>query len=161
MTTTNALTSCGLPQPSVMPDVMTPLKETVIDALVNRFGKDVKLDPGSKRFASFGPQHPHVGGVVVEEDGTELIVYIGDITHGHFGSYDPGLSEEEHHEIIAQSIVEFLVDLFADSYFLFKSERSGGWARLDMIKEKDMNSPNTQWFKWSGPLFRDNESNAK
>jgi hypothetical protein len=137
------------------------LKETTIDFLVKRFGGDVKIDSESTEFARFDPKHPDVGGVVVEEDASELIVYIGGITHGHFGSYNSGLSEAEHQKIIAQDLVDFLVDLFADGYFLFKSERSGGWTHRDLISDEDMESPQTEWFLWSGPILRDAQSNAK
>ena len=130
------------------------LKEKVIDALKQEFGPTVKLEPISRKFAIFDAKHPDVGKVVVEENGSELILSIGNITHGHFGSYDSDLSDEEHASVIAESLVDFLRELFADNYFLFKSARSGGWARLDMIKPSDMLSPNTAWYKWSGPVHR-------
>ena len=128
------------------------LKDVVIHFLIRRFGDAVSTDREKKEFAIFQPRHPEVGEVRIEEDGNELILCIGDITHGHFGSYEEGLSEQEHFEIIAESVVEFLAGLFSDEYYLFSSERSGGWTRFDMVKTSDMTSPNVRWYKWSGPI---------
>jgi len=131
------------------------LKEKVLNSLLHHFN-DVTVDRKSKYFAIFPAKHPEVGEVRIEEDGSELILYIGEITHGHFGSYEPGLSEQEHSEIIVESVTDFLRDLFADEYYLFRGDQSGGWARLDMVKESDMRSRNMRWYKWSGPITIDN-----
>ncbi|MFT3745289.1 MAG: hypothetical protein QM785_13475 [Pyrinomonadaceae bacterium] len=128
------------------------LKETVFNALVEEFGDAVESTSDSIAFAEIKAKHPAVGNVSVQDDGTEITLFIGDITHGHFGSYEDDLSEEEHERVIAESLVEFLSDLFEDKYFLYTSRHSGGWARFDMVQESDMQSPNTQWFKWSGPI---------
>ncbi len=119
---------------------------------MQEFGDAVELTPGSTSFAKIRAIHAEVGDIAIREDGSELILFIGNITHGHFGSYENDLSEEQHEQIIAESLVDFLLELLADKYFLFKSVNTGGWARFDMIEEGDMQSPNTQWFKWSGPI---------
>lgn len=130
------------------------LREVIIKALESEFGDGVRINCESKEFAVFEAKHPRVGNVIIGDDGDEIIVSIGDITHGHFGSYESGLSSEEHEEVIAESVVSFLVDLFTDKYFLHKSKWSGGWTRFDMIAETDMQSPKVQWFRWSGPIHR-------
>lgn len=110
------------------------------------------LRPASNDFAIFKAKNHDVGDVVIEEDGNELIVFVGNITHGHFGSYESGLSEAEHEEVVAESLVDFLVELFADEILLFKSDWKGGWARREMVNEKDLLFPETEWFAWSGPI---------
>ena len=135
------------------------LKETVIAALREHFGSDVNLTPCSKEFASFDAKHPEVGNVVIEDDGNELIVSVGNITHGHFGSYDDGSSAGEHEAVIAEDLIGFLEDLFADKYLLFTATWGGGWFLLDDIPEKKLRSRYRRWFKWSGPIDFDKKPN--
>lgn len=130
------------------------LRQAISRALVDRFGDFVAINLDSETFAVFNAAHSEVGELKIVEDGGEIIVYVGHITHGHFGSYEPSLTVEQHEEVIAESLIQFLVGLFDDKYFLFSSEGGGGWARYDMIKEEDMKSPRTRWFKWSGPYNR-------
>jgi hypothetical protein len=130
------------------------LKATVIKALRFQFGKTVSIDSESRKFAIFPAKHPSVGNVIVEEDGPELNVSIGSITHGHFGSYEEALSEGEHAKVIAHDLVDFLLDLFADKYVLYKASGGGGWTHIDWVKESDLNSPDIESFNWSGPIHR-------
>jgi len=130
------------------------LKNAVADALVRQFGSKVKVNLNSRDFAVFEAAHPEVGNVTIEEDGNEMIVSVGNLTHGHFGIYEPDLGVEEQETYIAESVIDFLVDLFDDKFYLFSSAGSGGWARSDFVKESDMLSPNTRWYKWSGPVTR-------
>lgn len=128
------------------------LKEAIIGALKKAFGDEVRIDKYSDIFAKFDGKHPSVGDLTLGLDSEELIVSIGDITHGHFGSYLAAATDADPEEAVAESVVGFLNDLFDDKYLLFKSEGSGGWARDDMIEDSDMRSPNVRWFKWSGPI---------
>ncbi len=128
------------------------LKETVSKELVKQFGEAVRVNSENAEFAVFAAKDSDVGGVTIEEDGNELIVRIGEITHGHFGSYETELTQDEHAASIAEDVIKFLIELFDDDVLLFKSANSGGWARHDMIKPSDILSPNTEWYKWSGPV---------
>ena len=135
------------------------LRDTVIAALTERFGALVKIAPFSKEFGVFDARHPDVGDVVIEDDGEELIVSVGSITHGHFGSYDDGLSMHQHEAVIADQLLGFLEDLFADKVLLFKATWGGGWALVEDVSEKKLLSPTRQWFKWSGPIDFNKTSN--
>lgn len=128
------------------------LKETVIAALVEHFGQDVLLTPSSDTFASFAAKHLEVGNVVIQDDKTELIVSVGNITHGHFGSYEDGMSDEEHEAEVTSQLLEFLDNLFSDRYLLFKARWGGGWTLAEEVEESKLRSKNRQWFKWSGPI---------
>ena len=133
------------------------LKETVIRAFQSKFGSNVKITPSSKQFAVFDAKHPEVGCVVIEEDGTELLVTVGNITHSHFGSYDDDLSDREHEAVITDNLIAFLEGLFTDKYLLFKARWGGGWVPVENVSERKLRSPRRQWFKWSGPVdFRNN-----
>jgi len=61
------------------------LKDTVIAALEAHFGTGVTLIPSATEFATFEAKHPGVGNVVIEDDGTELTVSVGNIHDGHLG----------------------------------------------------------------------------
>ena len=128
------------------------LKETVIAALEATFGAEVTLTPSSREFACFDAKHPDVGNVMIEDDGTELTVSVGNIHHGHFASYEDNLSEEEHAEVIAKDVVSFSTDLFDDKYLLYKSRWGGGWSHVDDGFKKTMLPGRKSWFKWSGPI---------
>src|SRR5688500_1086600 len=116
------------------------LKETVIAALEANFGAEVTLTPESRDFATFGAKHPEVGNVVIEDDEPELIVSVGSITHGHFGSYEDGLSSEEHEAVIADQLISFLADLFTDKILLYKATWGGGWTPVEEVAGKKLRS---------------------
>ena len=132
------------------------LKETVIKALRDKFGDSVIVDAMSAQFASFPAKHPDVGSVSIEENGSELTIYVGDITHGHFGSYEPNLSDEEHGVVIASEVVDFLADLFADKYLLFSARWGGGWSRVEDGFADNFLTGKKKWFIWSGPIEPEN-----
>ena len=131
------------------------MKEAVIAALEAKFGAEVTLTPASRDFASFEAKHPEVGNVVIEDDGTELTVSVGNIHHGYFGSYEVNLSDEEREAAIARDIVEFLTDLFDDKYLLYKSRWGGGWRRVEEGFKRTMLPGKKSWYKWSGPVHLD------
>ena len=135
------------------------LKEAVISALQARFGDVVSINAESREFAVFAARHPDVGDVVIDDDGEELIVSVGTITHGHFGSYEDGLSEAAHHSVIVEDLIGFLDDLFADRVLLFAAAWGGGWSLIEDVDEKKLHSPRRRWFKWSGPMAFKGELN--
>lgn len=128
------------------------LKEIVIKTLTDRFGPLVKIDPTATEFAVFAAKHPAVGNIVIEAEENEITVFIGSITHGHFGSYEDNLSDEEHAAVIASDVVEFLVDLFDDKILLFTSFWGGGWSKVENGFEDNFLPGRRTWFNWSGPI---------
>ena len=128
------------------------LKETVTKSLTDRFGESVTLNPTSTSFAGFTAKHPAVGNVSIAQDGNELIVSVGDITHGHFASYEDNLSEKEHETVIALELIDFLADLFDDKILLFKARWGGGWSRVEYGFKENFITGRRTWFNWSGPI---------
>src|SRR5690606_31972051 len=130
------------PENAVSAEALNPmLKEAVINALKAQFGDSVVINAESSEFAVFGARHSDVGNVVIKEDGNELIVSVGRITHGHFGSYEGTLSEAEHHDVIINTLFAFLHDLFADKVLLFTATWGGGWSLIEDVGEKKLLSP--------------------
>jgi hypothetical protein len=131
---------------------MVMLRDSVGEKLQETFGSAVHINSASHDFAVFPAKHPSVGEVTIREDDNELIVSLGDITHGHFGSYVVGLTETEHAAVISQVLINFLQDLFADRYLLFKATWGGGWTLRDNVSDEKLRSSHRQWFRWSGPI---------
>lgn len=98
-------------------------------------------------------RHPEVGAVSIWEAGSEAIVGIGEITHGHFGDYRKDISAEERAQAIAEDVIAFLGLLFADRVLLWKAGRSGGW-RVLQTDEGPMvySNAGTRFYLWSGPI---------
>jgi hypothetical protein len=97
--------------------------------------------------------HERVGDVVIRDEGGEATLEIGRISHGHFGDYREGVSDEEVARTIAEDIVSFLELLSTDRVLLWASGDSGRWRVLDENERADVHSDaGTHFFLWSGPL---------
>lgn len=70
--------------------------------------------------------NPSIGKIEVQDDLHELIVFVGDFTHGHFDCYDESLTEEEQHNVIASDVLNFLSDVFEDKVEFYRGEHGGG-----------------------------------
>jgi hypothetical protein len=102
--------------------------------------------------------HPEVGNVEIHDDGNELTVVLGNFTHSHFANYDDGIDDAERAKRIADALIDFLKDLFADRIELYGSHKTGGGARLlsrgprGVISRTFFGGPS---YVWSGPLRND------
>ena len=103
--------------------------------------------------AVFPAKDPSVGDLSIYDDGDEVTISVGEITHGHFNPYDATLTQEEAEAEITDEVLGFLEDLFADKYLLWKSRDngSGGWQHLDYADKPIQPRKNTDYFVWSGP----------
>jgi hypothetical protein len=81
-------------------------------------------------------------------DDEELIVYVGDITHGHFNCYEDELSSEEKQRRVANSVLDFLDSVFTDRVEFYGSrEDGGGWRLRGSTSDSDGLG---KTFIWSG-----------
>jgi hypothetical protein len=102
-------------------------------------------------------QHPTVGNISIWDDGDEVTLDIGDITHGHFAVYDVS-SPDELAQAVSEQVIAFLDTLFADQVLLWKARSggAGGWYVLDEDHPSTYQLPaNAQCFLWSGPKSLD------
>ena len=103
--------------------------------------------------ATFPAAHPDVGDLVITDDGAEATVFVGDLTHGHFGPYDQTSSPAQVADRATDEIVDFLALLFADRVLLWSVPgHSGGWRLLTHDGREPPRQANT--FLWSGPCDR-------
>jgi hypothetical protein len=134
------------------------IRDLLIVELGKKFGAGT-FQTGKAPAVVFLAKHPDVGDVRIWDDGDEVTVAIGDITHGHFGLYDKSLTQEQIDREVTDQVIDFLDALFSDRVLLYRSEsgQSGGWARLDLQNgepEDDVWPAWTQgatFFLWSGP----------
>jgi hypothetical protein len=101
----------------------------------------------------FPAAHPEVGDVSIWDDGDEATVAVGEITHGHFNPYDASLTPEETANRVAENVVAFLGDLFADGVLLWKTPGSGagGWRVLGLDHNFSLMDADALTYFWSGP----------
>jgi hypothetical protein len=110
------------------------IADTLLPALREKFPESgMTCGSPPDPIAVFPAAHPEVGNVSIWDDGDEVIVVIGEITHGHFGVYEDDLSREQVHQAVTQNVVAFLEDLFADKVVLWhtRSGGAGGWDYAD------------------------------
>jgi len=105
----------------------------------------------------FSSANPDVGDIEIYDDGEELTVLVGKFTHTHFGNYDTTLSSQQRVERIAEDVVSFLEDVFADRIEFFGSHiGAGGFRRREHprgLLSKLIFGRKT--YVWSGPVRND------
>ena len=116
-------------------------------------GREISFGSSPDPIAIFPASQAAVGRVLVHDEGDEATVYIEKITHGHFGSYDDNLNQDEKYKAIAEDVVEFLGALFSDGVLLYTSGGNlmGGWKRLDAKKGPIHRMPLFRYYLWSKP----------
>ena len=132
------------------------ITEVLIPALRKKFtGKSFRTGSSPDPIAVFSPAYASIGELSIMDEGDEALVYIGNITHSHFNSYDEALNPEERVKAVSEMVVTFLDDLFKDQVVLWGSAegrggffyRSNGSLPKDITKEEKL-------FVWSGPIQR-------
>jgi hypothetical protein len=92
--------------------------------------------------------HPDVGDIVLQDDDEEITVFLGHFTHRHFSNYDE-IQTTEKEQIIAEDVVRFLEDLFADRIVMWGSHRGMGGSHP--IDSHSLLSLGRKKYVWSGP----------
>jgi|KBSSwiStaDraftv2_1062776.scaffolds.fasta_scaffold1969134_1 hypothetical protein len=129
------------------------IRNVLLPALLANFPNRGFQAKESPRIGIFPAEHPDVGDVTIVDDDSEVTVYVGDITHGHFNPYDQALTDEQVAEEVTADVVQFLNDLFADRVLLFKSPKdgSGGWRLLSYDHQYSLGAEALTYL-WSGPV---------
>jgi hypothetical protein len=132
------------------------ISDVLIPALRARFSdRRMRIEESPRPHVVFPAGHPAVGGVIIWDDGDEVTLEVGEITHGHFNPYDPTLTEDQVAESVTEMVVDFLTELFANRVLLFNSvpRHTGGWR---VLEEPIVGIPpeysGYDAYAWSGPL---------
>lgn len=125
------------------------ITDVILPILEQRFpGKGIVGPTDSGGFIRFPAIHPEFGDIELIDDVDEITLIGGNFSHGHFGNYEE-ISEEEKHKRIAESVADFLTDVFADRVVFWGSHKGiGGWKTLKTGKPL---KPQKGHYIWSGP----------
>jgi hypothetical protein len=127
------------------------ISEKLIPRLLARFSDSgLRVHEGTQPAASFPAAHPEVGDLCIDDDGDELTITVGELTHGHFTPKDYRLPSQEKQEDLIERVMEFLDKVFADQIEFWSAGRAGGWHARG--EEPLGQWPNRRRFVWSGPI---------
>ena len=79
--------------------------------------------------AVFPAQCEGLDDLKILDDGDEVTIYLGDVTHGHVNPYEEATTSEAAARWITTEVVEFLEELFEDRvvFWGIREGGSGGW----------------------------------
>ena len=129
------------------------IRDKLIPIIQQRYsGEEVRISPASNPIAVFPGKDNGVGELQIWDDGDEATIYIGEFTHGHFNLYNPELNQDEIDKQVAEDVLGFLEDMFADKIVIWKSREggSGGWQYVDFT-EGPIGRRDVEYYVWSGP----------
>jgi hypothetical protein len=103
------------------------IRAAVLEMLRERFSDRpfAVADPESDVIASFDAPYSELGRLVIEDDGDEVTVYLGTVTHGHFSAFHE--SQDRRPAAIADLLGSFLEDLFSDQIVAYSTGLTHGW----------------------------------
>ncbi|MEO6394069.1 MAG: hypothetical protein ABIP75_19600 [Pyrinomonadaceae bacterium] len=130
------------------------IRDKLVPLIRLKYGdRSIQSDEQPGPVAVFPAKHPRVGDLQIYDHGEEVTIYFSELTHGHFNPYESELKQEQIDELVANEVMEFLDDLFADRYLLWKSRtgNSDGFQLIDPSLEPIAYRPDTDYFTWSGP----------
>ena len=128
------------------------IRESLLPALLSRFpDRPFRVGNPPAAAVTFPCCHPDVGDLQIFDDGDEATIALGRHTHSHFNPYDSSLTETELASTVTESVIAFLVDLFADRVLIWSLPgHSGGWY---MLPGSSAHVPaGASAFLWSGPI---------
>lgn len=131
------------------------IRDVLVPTLEARFpGRSMRLGRAAEATIIFPAMHPGVGDVSIWDDGDEVTVAVGDITHGHFNPYDGSLTDTQVAQNVTEMVIDFLDALFTNRVVLWcsKDRRSGGWRVMDQPVTTAPLDLTGDVFVWSRPL---------
>ncbi len=137
----------------------TPVELALRDALLAQLAAVLPrasyiTHPEGETIVTFPARHPEVGDLLVRDDGDELVVHIGNLTHRHFGNYDDDLPMDAKAEDIAEQVVEFIRGVVREEVEFFGNGRGGGSRKRDLNPRGLLSRffLGQRTYIWSGPL---------
>jgi hypothetical protein len=128
------------------------LSEKLIARLSACFpNRRLRLHPGKQPVASFPASHPEVGDLYIDDDGDELTISVGRLTHAHFSPTTYQAPSQKNDDEVIERVIAFLNEAFNDQIEFWAADRMGGWHPRG---EKPLvQQPNMRRFVWSGPVI--------
>ena len=113
--------------------------------------RGLRVHQGTQPAATFPAAHPEVGDLHIDEDGDELTIRVGELTHGHFVPRNYRTPSQEKEEEFVERVMKFLDEVFADQIEFWTTDGAGGWHARG--EEPLGQWPNRHKFVWSGPVI--------
>jgi hypothetical protein len=130
---------------------MGGLSQKLRPRLLARFAdRRLRLHEGNEPVASFPAAHPEVGDLRIDDDGDELTIAVGQLTHGHFAPRSCHRPAHEREEELIERVLAFLDEVFHDRVEFWTAGKFGGWHPRGA--EPLAPRPNMRRFVWSGPV---------
>jgi len=85
----------------------------------------------------------------IYDDDVELMVDVGNLTHGHFSPRNYEVPQAEREEELIERVIAFLEAAFDDQIEFWRSDIAGGWHARGTGEPL---GPNPRRYTWSGPL---------
>jgi len=133
----------------------SPLGTCLLAKLREAFPEREFVEPVEPHvLVSIHSPHPDVGRLDIDDDGDELTAHIGRFAHAHLGGHDDLPDGPARHAAIADDVVAWLRELFADRIEFYGTGRAGGWG----IRSGKRRGWLSRWvfgartYVWSGPL---------
>ena len=127
------------------------LSQKLKPRLLARFpDRGLRLHGGKEPVASFPAAHPEVGDLCIDDDGDELTISVGKLTHGHFTPRNFHRPTHEREEDLIERVLQFLDEVFHDRIEFWTAGKCGGWHSRG--EEPLAPGHNIRTFVWSGPV---------
>lgn len=137
------------------------IRDALLPELITRFPDRgfQTTNSGSNTIGFFPAAHPDVGNLYIADDGDEATLFIGDLTHLHF-HFEAGEAGPE--KRVANDVLEFLDELFADRILIWKSRTMSGDGATPIENASFFAGikPDDLTFVWSGPFTNPKSINA-
>jgi hypothetical protein len=126
------------------------IRDSVLVMIRERFpDRDFVIEmPPSPTIVTLEAPYPELGTLAIEDDGDEVTVHVGRVTHGHFNAFHE--IPDDRPAAIADLLGEFLEALFADRVLLYRNRFSGGWRYLEDGEQPRPTGRSE--FLWSRPV---------
>jgi hypothetical protein len=103
---------------------------TLVDTIVTRLGQQAPVvGPPPGPLLQFRAKSDEVGSVAIYDDGDEVTIYVGKLTHAHFPRASSGQAPE-HSRSFEAEVADFLESMFSDRVLVWTAKDGGppdGW----------------------------------
>ena len=132
-----------------------PLREVLVPKLLAAFpDAGMLVGKGDEPLFVFPAKHSEIGDLIIQDEGDEITVILGNITHRHFCSDSAELDASQRADRIATELQEYLRGLFADEIEFYGNGSKGG-ARSRSATKRGLLSKillGKRSYVWSGPI---------
>lgn len=128
------------------------LKQIVSSKLRERFpAMDIEFaKQDTNLIAKISPIHSSWKPIMIRDDGSEVTVFFGDLTHSHYKYYGDDAPASTKALAIAEEVVEELSLVFDDQLEFWKTRSSSGMGPLGSRRRHSENSFGPTSILWSG-----------